>query len=296
MERVDIGEVERELTRLWREAARPDGDAPAVIRACAINLIVTAREDEQSRISQTLHEVTLRHPCRAVLITEDNERRLPHAWVSMLCHPGGRGQPEICSEQLVLEGAESTMHEMVAAVAGLLVSDLPAVVWWRGAPPATAAETERFDHLAQIADRVLFDSLTYAAAQLARVLELTRSRVVGDLNWSRLTPWRAAVAQCFDLPDRQSLLPAVKKPRVLHPGAAPPASSRLMAGWLRSRLPQSRGVEFGSDVAESVELHTFHIPRPPVPSDAEALADELRIRGRDVIFEQALSAAIHGTM
>ncbi len=303
---VEIADIERELTRLWREASpqafAAGTEAPGVLRACALNLVVAGCGAEQQGLAQILLEVTERYPCRAVLLSvEEGDLRPPRGWVSLVCHAGGRGQgqPQVCCEQIVLVGPASARHEMAASVSGLLAPDLPTFLWWRGRLPATAIEKERFDHLAHIADRVLLDSADYDAAQLAAVARLfgeLQGRSFGDLNWARLTLWRAAVAQCFDSPANRALLPALEAVRIFHPGAAPGAALRLMGGWLRSRLRPSPPVEFVEGATEIAELRAssacFRIARPAVPGEAASLCEELRLVGRDGAFEQALEAAL----
>lgn len=302
---VEIADVERELTRLWREAAQSGQASAALLRACALNLVVAGCDGEPEDAAQILAEVTARHPCRAILIRTDEETAQspaqPRAWVSMVCHRGGRGQPQVCSEQVVLVAPSAALHELVASVAGLLVADLPTVLWWRGRPPQSGLEEERFDHLADVADRVLLDSMRYDAAQLERAIQLARAYPrlpFGDLNWARLTPWRAAVAQCFDPPAAQAVLSGLQKARIVLPGGdvpVPTPAARLLVGWLRSRLRQSLAVEFAAGDADLLELHSadacFRIPRPSLPGDAAALSEELRLPGRDPIFEQALESA-----
>ena len=316
---VEIADVERELSRLWREAAQsgqasqpgPGGEtrAPAVMRACALNLVVAGCGGEQEGLAEILLEVTARHPCRAILVLTEEEAAPgpgadhagPRAWVSMMCHPGGRGQPQVCSEQIVLTAPPAARHELVASVAGLLVADLPTFLWWRGPLPESAPERERFEHLADVADRLLFDSLRYDAAQLTRAAELARAYhrlPFGDLNWARLTSWRAAVAQCFDPPAVQMLLPSLEKALIFYSEqavAGPPPATRLLGGWLRSRLQRSLPVELMAGDADLLELHAaeacFRVARPPAATDSAALSEELRLLGRDLVFEQALEAA-----
>ncbi len=317
---VEIADVERELSRLWREAAqsgqaaspRPAGEtrAPAIMRACALNLVVAGCGGEQEGLAGILLEATARHPCRAILVLTEEEAAPgpgadhagPRAWVSMMCHPGGRGQPQVCSEQIVVTAPPAARHELVASVAGLLVADLPTFLWWRGRLPESALERERFEHLADVADRLLFDSLRYDAAQLTRAVELARTYhrlPFGDLNWARLTSWRGAVAQCFDPPVAQALLAHLERARIFYysepvaPG--PPAAGRLLGGWLRSRLQRSLPIELVAGDADLLELYAaeacFRVARPPAATDSAALSEELRLLGRDLVFEQALEAA-----
>jgi len=326
VQEVAISEVERELTRLWREAAQsaqsPSSAAGGkrqgpLMRACALNLVVAGCDGERPDVAQIVSQITARHPSRAILLQSDDETTpgssRPRAWVSMVCHAGARGQPQVCSELLVLAAPPAALHELVAAVAGLLVADLPTVLWWQGRPPEAGVEEERFDHLADVADRMLFDSLRWNNAQLARSSVLARAYPrlpFGDLNWARLTPWRASIALCFDTPAAQQMLAVLQKARIFssRSGAAgqgdeaaqtratAPSAALLLCGWLRSRLRASLPAEFVAGEADLVELHasgaSFRVARPPDAGDAAALVEELRLLGRDPVFEQALESAL----
>lgn len=303
MDEIEIADVHQEITRLWREAAADAGEKAekaekAMTRATTLNLVVAGCGDEQEGLSQILSETTASHPCRVIVIQTDEEQGThPRAWVSMMCHSSGRGQPQVCSEQLVLAGPRESLHELVASVAGLLVADLPTFVWWRGRLPETDLERERFGHLQQVADRVLVDSARFSAGDLARVAELCREfkGSIGDLNWARLTPWRVSVAQSFDPPAVQALLPNLEKVEVHYAQEAEPAA-RLMAGWLRSRLGRRVPAELVVSKANVLELfaggHNFVIASPDTPSESAALAEELRVLGRDQVFEEALFASL----
>ncbi len=326
VQEVAIAEVERELTRLWREAAQP-AQAPSaaaggkkqapLLRSCALNLIMAGCDGERPDVAQILGQITARHPSRAILIQRDEDAAAnssrPRAWASMVCHAGARGQPQVCSELLVLAAPPAALHELVAAVAGLLVADLPTVLWWHGRPPEAGVEEERFDHLADVADRVLFDSMRWNTAQLARSSVLARAYPrlpFGDLNWARLTPWRAAIAQCFDTPAAQEMLAGLQKARIFCSRSDAPAradeaaeatatassAALLVCGWLRSRLRSSLPAEFVAGAADLLELHAsgacFRVARPSDPGDAAALVEELRLLGRDRVFEQALESAL----
>lgn len=311
MQEIQIADIHEELTRLWREAAAPaatqpgaEPGAPPLMRATTLNLVVAGCGAEREALEEILLESTARHPCRAIVVHPDEaaERAGPRAWVSIMCHAGGPGQPQVCSELLVLSGPAENLHELVAAVAGLLVADLPTFLWWRGRLPESTAEMERFRHLAGAADRVLFDSLGFGTEQQRRLAEF-RLRLgraaMGDLNWARLTPWRSAVTQQFDAPAAGSLLSGLRSVRVEYagtPGQPVNAAARLLAGWLKSRLGDSFVVQFRTATEEAVELQlageTLRVARPPVPATGVALAEELRVLGRDAVFEEALAAAV----
>ncbi len=294
---IEIAEVEPALTRLWAEIVRQGGEgaAPALMRANTLNLIVAGCGSEGEGLFEVLSRITRRHPCRALVITTDESRAAARASVNMLCHPGGRGQPQICSESVVLSAPSSQLHEIFGSIAGLLPAGVPTFVWWRARLPESGTEQERFNHLARLGDRFLFDSALCAGADIQRIAAFVsegRVRAVGDINWARLTPWRAQVARVFDPPAARELLGRLEWALIGHQGPRADAAARLMAGWLRSRLGRLR-IEFAPASQASLELHAggqvFTVPCPPLLDETQALSAELALTGRDEIFEQALA-------
>lgn len=295
---IPIGEIEQELTRLWSDmtaeaAPRPSNLAP-VMRATTINLIVAGCGQEREGLGVVLAAIARRDPCRAIVIETDESRAGPVAWVSALCHRVGRGQPQVCSEQIVLSGPSAGARVIFGSVAGLLVADVPTFVWWRARLPESDVETDRFDHLVRVADRFLFDSARCAGEQLDRLAAFAaarRVRSVGDVNWARLLPWRSHIARVFDPPAVRELLRKTESACIFHEAPRPDAAARLLAGWLRSRLGRF-AIAFQQSDAPSLELRAagqvFSVPRPALLGESEALSEELRVLDGDEVFEQAL--------
>ncbi len=222
------------------------------------------------------------------------------------------------------ESAEPAMREIDAAtvIEGLLpryldnlvaarrISSLPAVAWWRGGDPEVLAA------VAPLVDRLVMDSPDphddWATA--ARLVDLTS---VGDLRWTRLSRWRNLMAQFFDLPDIRAAAAGFS---ALEIAAADEPGARLFAAWLSTRLPAkerlavriSPGEHFLSQVALIGPQHRLELRLTPaatcvrssVQSGKRGLAErtvslgdqsltawleeEMRIRARDVAFEDAL--------
>ena len=80
------------------------------------------------------------------------------------------------------------------AIAGVRLSSLPTVVWWRGGRP------EGLDGVATLADRVVLDAED-PWPLWARTPPLFEHTAFTDMRWARLTRWRAAMAHFFDLPE-----------------------------------------------------------------------------------------------
>jgi glucose-6-phosphate dehydrogenase assembly protein OpcA len=178
------------------------------------------------------------------------------------------------------------------------------VTWWYGEPPEKIA----YDPLGVFAERRITDASRASDPNVA-LQQRAEDFAPGDtdLAWTRLTPWRIALASAFD-GGRHTATGAV-----VHGGSNEP-SARLLAGWLTARLhidvtvdgtddePVS-GVEINFD-DDSVSRATLEgsslVLRREGQQDSympfgerplgELLAEELRRLDHDGIYAEALSA------
>ncbi|MDQ3743693.1 MAG: glucose-6-phosphate dehydrogenase assembly protein OpcA, partial [Acidobacteriota bacterium] len=209
---VDAARLEKELARMWAEMSAPKegGQAGGVVRACVLNLVVyVAGREECPEVNDLLEDIVERHPCRAILIVADRAATQPRleAFVSTRCQLTPRGSKQVCGEQVTIEADGPVVETASTAVAPLLVPDVPVFLWWKDIPHQ---EDKLFDHLAEMADRVVIDSASFDrphkdALRLAAILKRGGLRL-SDLNWGRLTSWRSLVASFWDVSDyRESL-------------------------------------------------------------------------------------------
>jgi glucose-6-phosphate dehydrogenase assembly protein OpcA len=244
---VDAARLEKELARMWAEMSAPKGGGQAggVVRACALNLVVyVAGREECPEVNDLLEDIVERHPCRAILIVADRAATQPRleAFVSTRCQLTPRGSKQVCGEQVTIEADGPVVETASTAVAPLLVPDVPVFLWWKDIPHQ---EDKLFDHLAEMADRVVIDSASFDqphkdTLRLAAILKRGGLRL-SDLNWGRLTSWRSLVASFWDVSDyRDSLTQIVKvvieydPPDSSHEEIAPKAL--LALGWIASCL------------------------------------------------------------
>ncbi|MGB7839012.1 MAG: glucose-6-phosphate dehydrogenase assembly protein OpcA, partial [Terrimicrobiaceae bacterium] len=106
---VEIGRIDKELGKLWEET----GDTKT--RASLINLaIYTESAESVAGNTNLISQIASQHACRALLIFANPgaPREGARAWISAHCHLAGKGERQICSEQITfqLDG------EMVAAL------------------------------------------------------------------------------------------------------------------------------------------------------------------------------------
>jgi glucose-6-phosphate dehydrogenase assembly protein OpcA len=244
---IDAAKLERELNAMWAEMSAPEGDrgSAGVVRACVLNLVVYAEGSEgRAEVDDLLSEVVERHPCRAIVLTAERGAGEPRleAFVSTRCQLSSRGSKRICGEQITIEAAGASVDTASSAVAPLLVPDVPVFLWWKDIPHY---DDKLFTRLAGMADRVVIDSASFDRPhedlrRLAELLEGGRVRL-SDLNWGRLTSWRALVAGFWDVADYRESLARIEKvvieydPPDLSRGQIAP-KALLALGWLASCL------------------------------------------------------------
>jgi glucose-6-phosphate dehydrogenase assembly protein OpcA len=202
------------------------------------------------------------------------------------------------------------------AVASLRLSSLPTLAWWR------ADDTAMLEPLAALVDRVVLD-VDDPARVWPLVPALTKVASVSDLRWTALTRWRELLAQFFDIPDVCGSAESFDRVEI---HGRDPHMARLLGGWLRSRLPAAERMHVevdgkGEASIESVALSgtagLLSVRLLPHSSCLETsartgsghsslrvvavgdqrpqalLAEELRVRSRDLAFEDAVRAAEH---
>jgi len=198
------------------------------------------------------------------------------------------------------------------AVASLRLSSLPAAVWWRTGDP------QALEDLAALVDRIVLD-LDDPSEAWARVPRIAPRASVSDIRWARLTRWRDLVAQFFDVPEVR---------RAAYTQLAIDGSDRhdaaLLAGWLKSRLPGGAGLDVVHRRDAGAKLTSIELSGPEarlsvrlLPNGAcletvvelraaqptsrvvargddrlpALLGEELRVRSRDLAFEDAVREA-----
>ena len=243
--RIDVRSIEHELTDLWKQVTEsPDREeGRAVTRVCVMNLVVGVLGDRTADYAtQVIAELMMRHPNRSILVnaTPDSSDELFDAWAQAHCQVPVPGRPQVCGEQITIEAHGSAVARAPGLVLSLLVPDVPVMLWW---PRGDPFGVPWFDKLSSTADRVVIDSATFASPEdgLIHINALLNSkRVVSDLSWGRLTPWRELIAQFFDAPAMTPYLDEIERVIVLYEVPYGEGIDRsqalLLVGWLVSRL------------------------------------------------------------
>jgi glucose-6-phosphate dehydrogenase assembly protein OpcA len=281
-ETLDVQAVERELGRLWMEnagGAEAEDKETAVMRARVLNLLVyVSSDDALNEVNELLSAVTTAHPCRALVMVGEPEREDQdiEMFVSAYCQSavGGRTR-NLCCEQVTLRARGRFTVELPSAAEPLLVPDLPVFLWWRTKPKLG---DEVFRKLGRASDRVIFDSADFLEPHrdlfaLAELLQTERAAHTGlsDLNWARLTAWRALLASFYDVREYLAALSNINRVRIEY--VAPESmldeiapKALILAGWLASRL--------GWQVADKTAC-----------KEAGARAVTVESKGREIVIE-----------
>jgi glucose-6-phosphate dehydrogenase assembly protein OpcA len=206
---VDIAKIERELKELWQQVGEKEvATGQSVTRACAINLVMYCEDDDAETAASTLlDEITIHHPCRAILaICRPAKEANLEAWVSARCHiTDAKNRKQICCEQITVRAEGTGQDTLASVVLPLLVSDLPVILWWQAAgmnrkllaPFLPAVDKLVVDSSLEHGHLNLFNEVK-DLLENAKTLGCHSRFGVSDLSWRRIMPWREALAMSFD--------------------------------------------------------------------------------------------------
>ena len=148
----------KELAGLWAGMSKGEsqGTNSGVLRACAMTLVVAAESDEDAaNVSGTLAELMHAHPSRAVVLRPSAEAGAMEARVFAQCWmPFGKRQ-QICCEQIEITASKDRLDEVPGAILGIMVPDLPVVLWARGREWLSAPE---FQLVLPLVQKLIIDS------------------------------------------------------------------------------------------------------------------------------------------
>jgi glucose-6-phosphate dehydrogenase assembly protein OpcA len=290
---VAFGEIESALAR---EGSGQKEALPA--RALTATVVAVGPAERLQPIVEPLQQLGMSGAIRAILIPEG---------------PGQECGAQVASNVVVLNGLSDNFIDN--AVAALRLSSLPTVIWWRG------GSTDVLGNLVRLADRVILDADPPEPGWKCAVDHFDRT-AFGDVRWTRLTRWRALMAQFFDLPEVQEAGAAFDR---LYIEASDRPAASLFAAWMKSELHWDDSVAIViqevarqcaitriSLTGSGVDLHlrlakslTCVESAAEVGENATSLVvslgdesltgmlwSELRIRSRDQAFERAVSAVV----
>jgi glucose-6-phosphate dehydrogenase assembly protein OpcA len=266
---AEIQTIERELSRLWKDAADPQ-QGKAVMRTCTLNLIVFASDQaEADRLALAIQELTASHPNRTVMLVADPEAEQTSldAWVQANCLFTAPGQPQLCGEQVTIVTHGASGAQAAGLVLSLLLPDLPVIAYWPGVLPFDDPIVAR---LRGAIDRLILDSASLDAPLTALALlsaaqhgdALHKAFTLSDLHWARLTPWRELIAQFFDTRAWLPHLHRLDDVEIVYAAKSDEAglvTALYMAAWLCTSLNWQ--LFDGLAVRQAAEA-TFSVRRP----------------------------------
>ncbi len=245
MREVGLDGVEKELDNLWRDANAGIGSAGghAIARNSVLTLVVfTHRRADANQLLNALHALTGLHPSRSIFISADPRARGDLLQASIAT----RVSDDAASygEDILIEAQVGAVRHLPGAVLPLIVSGLPAFLWWTGEPPWGS---ELFEALVDGCDRLIVDTseMSHVEISLAALQDLQHRKgarcAISDTSWTAQGPWREILAQFFDSPEVRPYLDGVERITIEYAAGeedAPTNASQayLYAGWLASRL------------------------------------------------------------
>lgn len=245
MRPVALDAIESELDNMWRDAnarvAATGGHA--IARNSVLTLVAfTHGEDNARHLLRRIHALSTQHPSRAIIVAADPQDR-GH---DMRAYISTYTSTDLASygEDIVVVAQSEAIRHLPGLVLPLIVSGLPAFLWWTGEPPWGS---ELLEALVDGSDRLIMDTteMPHTAQSVGALDDLMRRKAgrcaVSDISWTAQTPWREVIAQFFDAPAARPYLDSIERVTIEYAAGeedAPTNSSQayLFAGWLASRL------------------------------------------------------------
>ena len=242
---VTIGEVLGALDAIRKKFARQEAgptEQPHP-RNCVLTLVAVASDDQEERRAQRVCRVIgAQHPAQVIVIREQAPMHGGHIEASISTDV----QRPLLScavecELVTLRVRGGAGEHLDALIDPLLISGVPTYLWWVGTPPFG---TRELDDALKICDALLVDSARFDAPYhsflgLSR-LTTNRHRRLGlaDFQWSRLGPWREAIAAFFSPAERRGFLAGISAVGIDYAGEGRGnrVGAGLLTGWLASAL------------------------------------------------------------
>jgi glucose-6-phosphate dehydrogenase assembly protein OpcA len=255
------------LGKLWTSLGEEEKQRgkPTVLRACAMTLIVATDEaDEGFFASQTISDLMREHPSRGIVlaVTEQGAAE-PQARVIAQCwKPFGKAQ-QICCEQIEVKARLESWPKVGPILLGLIAADLPVVFWCRYREAfksgADTFQARGVEGVMELASKTIVDTYGLEAGAAFEQISKWRKqgRVIADLEWTRLTPWREPLGHLFDNQARENRFSNFDTVEICHTEEKPTTGQLYAAGWLsapyRSQVSFKKVGGFGSGL-QSIAL------------------------------------------
>jgi glucose-6-phosphate dehydrogenase assembly protein OpcA len=205
-------------------------------------IAVAASGEEEARAQLAYRMIGAQHPAQGIVIREQAEE--PVAGIEAFISTDVQRPPSSCATQCELV----TMRVRGAAgqhLAGLIdpltMSGVPTYLWWVGTPPFGKREV---DDGVKVSDALIVDSSRFERPYhsflgLSRLAANRHQRLgIGDLQWSRLRPWRETIAQFFSPAERRAFLNGISSVGIDYAGEGRGnrIAAAVLTGWIASAL------------------------------------------------------------
>ncbi len=237
--------IEQELRRLWTNLAQARNTGIPLVKKNAASLIaVVADSQGAAAVTQAIGSLSRHHPGRFVTVVLRPDQISSREADGYQCALTLACSDETCYEHIVIPRSPENSSSLSQLAKMLLPSDLPVILWWRY--PFQPGEP-LFQEFSSLASQVILDSITIKNPHsgFTKILELLQTRQpqgVRDINWSRLTPWRIALASLYDLAAYQPFLAAAEHLEIVYSHQLSRhhllnnSQVLLLFSWLASRL------------------------------------------------------------
>jgi glucose-6-phosphate dehydrogenase assembly protein OpcA len=250
------------LGKLWTSLGEEEKQhgKPTVLRACAMTLIVATDEaDGGFEASQIISELMREHPSRGIVLSVSDraEKSLEARVLAQCWKPFGKAQ-QICCEQIEITARPESWPNVGPTLIGLTAADLPVIFWCRHkaalSPNATDDQKAGLEAVMGLATKIIVDTSALDPEPAFDLLAnwLAQGRVVADLEWTRLTPWREPLAHIFDNMTRTNTFSKFHTIEIGYSGERPAPAVLYVAGWLSK--PYGAKVKFKREQAPGAGL------------------------------------------
>lgn len=239
---ADVLEAVDSIRKKFAREEAGDGELPRP-RNCVMTLVaVTSTDAEERRAQRVCRFIGALHPVQAVVVRErpDVHSGRIEGWISTdVLRPEMACAVQCELIRLHVHGAAGS--HLAELLDPLLISGVPTYLWWTGTPPFGKRDLE--DAL-RIADALVVDSARFDAPyhSFRGLHHLTnsahKSLAVGDFQWTRLSPWREAIAQFFAPLERRDFLGGISEVGIDYEGEGRGnrIAAALVTGWMASAL------------------------------------------------------------
>lgn len=310
----------------------PAKEGKPVLRACSKTVYVLAAEgDDPVQLAQIVGELSQIHPARFILLFPVHDAgRIAEARVSIQCWlPLGQNE-QICSEHIEIRFHPDATRSLVPVLDALPAPDLPIVSWVRS--PRLATDPWLISFFTQCDKLILDGAHIDDTELIPRLASewIDRGLTVGDTGWAAITPLREVIADAvLSLQARSHEGDAITQVLIEAPSETS-LPVRYLKAWLAAALPEERPELTSREIPVNIQRSSDDLPlshylhrlviqkasgdfltlkiadnlveiRTPlerscrflrVRSQAQVLAEELSVLGRDTVYEAAVKGVV----